>query len=240
MTRFLLLATFLLLILAGCAAPRPTELQQVQKTVARAYAEGADHLAPEHYQAASRSLRKAEESIRQDEEEQARTYYPLAEYHARQAIEMARREKVRIEKELREKERIAKQRSEAAANLALKPSSAKPEKPRSSAPKPETAEPKTGPDPVPLVNAYAVHEDDDTLWKISSRREVYGDPLLWPILYRANRDQIKDPRKIYSGQTLEVPRGIAEKDKDEARNQARQSEIFPLDTLLPEASAHNP
>ena len=32
-----------------------------------------------------------------------------------------------------------------------------------------------------------------------------GDPLLWPVLYRANRDRIKDPTRIYPGQELTIP-----------------------------------
>jgi nucleoid-associated protein YgaU len=50
----------------------------------------------------------------------------------------------------------------------------------------------------------------ELLWAIAKRVDVYGDPLLWPLLYQANRDQIKDPRKIYAGQTLSIPRNINE------------------------------
>jgi nucleoid-associated protein YgaU len=32
-----------------------------------------------------------------------------------------------------------------------------------------------------------------------------GDGTLWPALYRANRDRIKDPARIYPGQRLAVP-----------------------------------
>jgi nucleoid-associated protein YgaU len=32
-----------------------------------------------------------------------------------------------------------------------------------------------------------------------------GDPTLWPLLYRANRDQIKDPSLLYPGQRLTIP-----------------------------------
>ncbi len=32
-----------------------------------------------------------------------------------------------------------------------------------------------------------------------------GDIALWPILYRANRDRIKDPARIYPGQELTIP-----------------------------------
>ena len=32
-----------------------------------------------------------------------------------------------------------------------------------------------------------------------------GDPRLWPVLYRANRDRIKDPTRIYPGQRISIP-----------------------------------
>jgi nucleoid-associated protein YgaU len=43
----------------------------------------------------------------------------------------------------------------------------------------------------------------DTLWSIAE--VVLGDASLWPALYRANRDRIKDPRHVYPGQRLTVP-----------------------------------
>ncbi len=32
-----------------------------------------------------------------------------------------------------------------------------------------------------------------------------GDRALWPLLYKANRDRIKDPARIYPGQELSIP-----------------------------------
>ncbi len=32
-----------------------------------------------------------------------------------------------------------------------------------------------------------------------------GDRALWPVLYKANRDRIKDPARIYPGQELSIP-----------------------------------
>jgi nucleoid-associated protein YgaU len=43
----------------------------------------------------------------------------------------------------------------------------------------------------------------DTLWSIAA--SAMGDGTLWPALYRANRDRIKDPARIYPGQHLAVP-----------------------------------
>jgi nucleoid-associated protein YgaU len=32
-----------------------------------------------------------------------------------------------------------------------------------------------------------------------------GDRALWTVLYKANRDRIKDPARIYPGQELSIP-----------------------------------
>ncbi|MCP3987123.1 MAG: LysM peptidoglycan-binding domain-containing protein [bacterium] len=42
-----------------------------------------------------------------------------------------------------------------------------------------------------------------SLWQIASL--TVGDPTLWPALYLANRDQIKDPSRVYPGQRLAIP-----------------------------------
>jgi hypothetical protein len=45
----------------------------------------------------------------------------------------------------------------------------------------------------------------DHLWGIARRAEHYGNPFAWPIIYRANRDQIKNPDLIYPNQTFKIP-----------------------------------
>lgn len=42
---------------------------------------------------------------------------------------------------------------------------------------------------------------------IAEYDRVYGDPMKWPRLYRANKDQIEDPDLIYPDQVLKVPHG---------------------------------
>lgn len=43
----------------------------------------------------------------------------------------------------------------------------------------------------------------DTLQKIS--RRFYGTTKKWPLLYKANRDKLKSPDKVYPGQVLVIP-----------------------------------
>ena len=50
---------------------------------------------------------------------------------------------------------------------------------------------------------HHIVEDGETLSSIADRH--YDNPHLWPALYRANRDQIKDPAHLYPGQSLLLP-----------------------------------
>lgn len=58
----------------------------------------------------------------------------------------------------------------------------------------------------PADNPYAQHyvvQKGDTLSKIAE--EVYGDKMLYPQIFEANRDILSDPDKIRPGQTLRIP-----------------------------------
>ena len=46
----------------------------------------------------------------------------------------------------------------------------------------------------------------ECLWWISEYKHVYNDPFMWPLIYKANRDQIKNSDLIYPGQQFDVPR----------------------------------
>jgi nucleoid-associated protein YgaU len=60
----------------------------------------------------------------------------------------------------------------------------------------------------------------DTLRIIAGRREIYNDPYQWPLIYKANRDQIRDPQQIFVGQHLVIPRTITIEEVRNARQQA--------------------
>jgi len=60
----------------------------------------------------------------------------------------------------------------------------------------------------------------DYLWKIAKKDRFYGNGFAWPVIYNANRDQIKDPDLIYPKQVFKIPSlNDAEKAKyDKARS----------------------
>jgi len=61
----------------------------------------------------------------------------------------------------------------------------------------------------PVTIDYTV-ERGDNLWNIAKKESVYDDPYMWPRIYRANKEDIKDPDMIFPEQTLAVPFGVAE------------------------------
>lgn len=52
----------------------------------------------------------------------------------------------------------------------------------------------------------------DHLWGIAKKSEHYGNPFAWPVIYQANRDQIKNPDLIYPDQKFKIP-NLTEEEK---------------------------
>ena len=52
----------------------------------------------------------------------------------------------------------------------------------------------------------------DTLWGISARDNIYNNALLWPIIYKANREQIRNPHLIFPRQVLAIPRDYSQEE----------------------------
>ena len=61
----------------------------------------------------------------------------------------------------------------------------------------------------PVTIDYTV-ERGDNLFNIAKKESVYDDPYMWPRIYRANKEDIKDPDMIFPEQILAVPFGVAE------------------------------
>ncbi|MCX7880133.1 MAG: LysM peptidoglycan-binding domain-containing protein [Ignavibacteria bacterium] len=60
----------------------------------------------------------------------------------------------------------------------------------------------------PTTRTYKVGtwaEDRDCLWNIAGKVEIFGDYFLWPKIWQANADIIKNPDLIYPGQILQIP-----------------------------------
>ena len=215
-------------LMSSCAKPPYQELDAAEYMVGRAYAMQAMEFAPTEYQAAKAALADARKSLQDADYGDALDSLEFSLKHSRRAVLLTEeskakrtQEEARLVLEEEEIRRTAQQKVQRQETVRIvAPTSASP------APKP-TPKPKVSP-----VSTYNVGEGE-TLWTISAQPQVYNEGLLWPLLYQANRDQIKDPRQIFPGQTLSVRRDMTEKDLEDARQRARESDIFPLSGTVP-------
>ncbi|MEL6922171.1 MAG: LysM peptidoglycan-binding domain-containing protein, partial [Pseudomonadota bacterium] len=75
----------------------------------------------------------------------------------------------------------------------------------------QTAKTETAPKAAPIADAPAplqtgtsiIIKPGDNLWRIS--RRTYGKGIRYTTIYNANRDQIRDPSRIYIGQIFKIP-----------------------------------
>ena len=52
----------------------------------------------------------------------------------------------------------------------------------------------------------------DCLWRIAAKQDIYSNGHAWPVIYKANRDQIKNPDLIYPKQSFKIP-NLTEEEK---------------------------
>ncbi len=70
------------------------------------------------------------------------------------------------------------------------------------------------------VSSYSVVRGDN-LWSISGKDEVYANPYQWPLIYKTNRDKIKDADLIYPGQVFDIDQNASASEIDAAINHAK-------------------
>jgi len=63
----------------------------------------------------------------------------------------------------------------------------------------------------PAVINYTVVRGDN-LWNIAKKPQHYGNGFAWPMIYKANRDKIKNPDLIYPKQIFKIPK-LTEEEK---------------------------
>lgn len=78
-----------------------------------------------------------------------------------------------------------------------------PEAPASNAPQPQLAAVDTATGATAGKPGIKIVSRGDSLWRIS--RLTYGDGTRYTVIYKANRNRIHDPNRIYPGQTFVLP-----------------------------------
>ena len=54
------------------------------------------------------------------------------------------------------------------------------------------------------TRSYVVQEGE-SLWHVAGQQEVYGNPYLWPLVWEANKNRVKQPYQVYQGLRLTIP-----------------------------------
>lgn len=97
------------------------------------------------------------------------------------------------------------------------------------------------PTPEPVKNDCSnyIVVKGDTLWDISSMGFSYKDNFQWPLIFKANRDQITDPDLIYPKQEFCIRHDFSQIDIDKSRRDASNTpkyvphtkprEVLPVD-----------
>lgn len=78
----------------------------------------------------------------------------------------------------------------------------------------------------------------DNLWDISAKPEVYSNPYQWPLIYKANKSQIKDADLIYPGQNLAIDKSASASDIDAAVNHAKTRGSWSIGSVESSDSAY--
>ncbi|MFO7576927.1 MAG: DUF4398 domain-containing protein [Pelovirga sp.] len=237
----LLLVVCAVVFLGACAKAPVVALEDARQQVNHAAAIGAQTWSPGEYALARSALTAAEQQYAERHYRSASRTLELAQRYADEATritERAKRVQAEAERRRLEEERLAAQQrqqqleEERSARLrAEEEQRRKVAAARAAAAARVTQEPKPAPvqqpaaaDPQP-VESYEV-QAGQTLASIAERPEVYGDSLLWPLIYRANRDQIKAPQEISAGQVLAIPRDKNRDELEAARQEARELDLF--------------
>ena len=84
----------------------------------------------------------------------------------------------------------------------------------------EVPAPTETPTPVPNPSTKYIVVKGDTLWGIAGMSVAYKDNFQWPLIFKANRDQIKDPDLIYPAQEFLLRHDYSESEIDKARKDA--------------------
>ena len=168
--------------LSACATSPPTqEMSDARQSVEAAESVGAQTHAPEELSSAQDLLTKAQNDMQEGD-------YKRAQKEALAAKEAAQDAVV-----------ITQHKQQIQNHVEAKPEPT-PELVADPIPEPVIA---PEPPPPPSTKQYLV-TNNDNLWQIAARKDIYNNALMWPLIYKNNADQINAPDQIQPGQTLVI------------------------------------
>lgn len=187
--RIVLVAFLSLGLMAGCATtddepvssgPSAAEQAIADAKAANAAAQDAGY----EWRDTDKLIKQAEEALAAGDEAKAKSLADQALAQARNAAAQAKAEKDKFDSQMSDADRAALAGSADSASRNSGGTAGK-------------------------VTSYEV-EGGDHLWGISGKDQVYGDSYQWPLIYKANRSEIKDADLIYPGQVLDIDQNASD------------------------------
>ncbi|ABQ26382.1 Peptidoglycan-binding LysM [Geotalea uraniireducens Rf4] len=228
-----LLVILIVLLLSGCTTPAPMWRQEAQNVLDKARRDEGDKIFPAEFASIEELILKGEVLVKEEEIEDADKLFLLAWSKGSLLEKKLAAEKLRLKEEAQRRadaERLELERKRAleaeARRIALEKYEAAKAAQEAEARRiaEKNAEKARQPKERQLP-AYHTVKRGESLPFIASQPEVYNDRNLWPLLYRANRDQISDPKHIWPGQVLRIPRNLSREDIVEARRYAQEKPL---------------
>lgn len=216
------IAGLILCFLTACSAPAPTWRAKATALVDELSHQNVLSMFPQEYDNLLETFEHGEAVLHvQDNEKEADIFYLLAlQKGAVLKGEMVRRQQILAEEKRQqavveaarvEEERLMIQAAEAEVRLREQEKLKAAQEERIAAAAKLEATVKES-----LAVFYTVRRGE-TLPQIAARTEIYNDASLWPLIYRSNRDQIRNPKQLWPGQVLKIPRNFSRDDAIEAK-----------------------
>ena len=218
----LILLILVLVAMTGCGSHDPVWRMKAQLTLLQLQGENAAASHPDDYAHVNSTFQQGETLLlEQEEEDEADQQYKLAYQKGLLLKQEVTLYKERMKEEARQKaieDRAIREEEERIRLETERKRQQELEEAQKVLQKSQNTDAVTH--PVPLAS-YTVRRGE-TLPQIAAKPEIYNDMALWPLIYRANRDQIRDPYQLWPGQTLKVPRNFSREEALEARRQAHR------------------
>lgn len=218
---------FMLVFVTACAAPVARFKDESELALERVRVSGMETLFPSEVRDFYRTVNHGDLEFMKGDVQGADLYYTLAlgkaeilesiyrkelkrkEESARLEFEIKRKAEAELELQKKKERERAEEIARESAATARRVEAEKAENRRK-------AERSRQEKDLPLISKHTVKRGE-TLPQIAALPEVYGDSSLWPLIYRANRDQISNPAVLWPGQVLRIPRNSDKSDLNEAR-----------------------
>ncbi len=232
-SRFMLLRLplllLLLLVLAGCGGHDPVWRMKAQLMLLQLQHEQAEQVLPDDYDSVCSTFQQGERiAVEDGDDEQADRQFVLA-YQKGQLLQSELEQlRIRLKEEALQKviEERAQREEEERARFEAEQQELLEQ--RAAALKQLKSSKKNGQESgaaVPAPPASYTVRRGETLPQIAARPELYNDAALWPLIYRANRDQIRDPYQLWPGQVLKIPRNFSRDEALDARRLAHRRRL---------------